>query len=57
MRLVLRANALFDVAVGLVLGAATWDALYELIGAHCGAFAIAEGMIASRSVAMLLPPD
>jgi hypothetical protein len=132
MRLVLRANALFDLAVGLVLGAATWDWLYDTIGAHkpnpaplgqfagillvafayllwiaprdvrltralaagsafangatfllavawelpgrltlpakddaaiiavalvSGAFAIAEGYIASRSVAMLLPPD
>jgi hypothetical protein len=132
MRFVLRANALFDLAVGLVLGAATWDWLYDLLGAHkpnpaplaqfagillcafgyllwiaprdvrltravaagsafangatvllaaawelpgrltlpakddaaiiavalvSGAFAIAEGFIASRSVAMLLPPD
>jgi hypothetical protein len=132
MRLVLRANALFALAVGLVLGAATWDALYNALGAHkpnpaplaqlagvlfcafayllwiaprdvrltravaaagvianggtallvlawelpgklslpaqqdvlvlgvavvSGAFAIAEGVIASRSVAMLLPPD
>jgi hypothetical protein len=132
MRFVLRANALFDLAVGLILGAATWDALYDLLHAHkpnpaplaqlagillcafayllwiaprdvrltravaaasafangatlllaaawelpgrltlpakddaaiifvglvCGAFAVAEAYIASRSVAMLLPQD
>jgi hypothetical protein len=132
VRTILRANALFDLVVGLVLGAATWDALYEALGAHkpnpaplaqlagvlfvafayllwiaprdvkltrvvaaagvianggtallvlawelpgklslptqqdvlvigvavvCGAFAVAEAVIASRSVAMLLPPD
>jgi hypothetical protein len=114
VRAILRANAVFDLAVGLVLGAATWDALYDALGAHkpnpaplaqlagvffcafayllwiaprdvrlaravaaagklslpaqqdvvvlgvavvCGAFAVAEAVIASRSVAMLLPPD
>jgi hypothetical protein len=132
VRLILRANALFDFAVGVVLGLATWDALYDALGAHkpnpapiaqlagvffcafayllwiaprdvrltravaaagvvanggtallvlawelpgrlslpaaqdalvigvavvCGAFAAAEAVIASRSVAMLLPPD
>jgi hypothetical protein len=132
VRPILRANALFDLAVGLILGAATWDALYKALGAHkpnpaplaqlagiffcafayllwiaprdvrltravaagsafangatvllvlawelpgrvglparddaalvavavvCGAFAVAEAVIASRSVAMLLPPD
>jgi hypothetical protein len=132
VRLVLRANALFHLAVGVVLGLATWDALYDLVGAHkpnpaplaqlagvlfctfayllwiaprdvrltravaaggaianggtallvlawelpgrislplhqdvivitvavvCAGFAVAEGVIASRSVAMLLPPD
>jgi hypothetical protein len=132
MRLVLRANAVFYLAVGLVLGAATWDWLYDVLGAHkpnpaplaqfagilllafayllwiaprdvrltraiaaggafangatvllaaawelpgrltlpakddaaiiavallSGAFAVAEGIIASRSIAMLLPQD
>ncbi len=52
MRFVLRANALFDLAVGLMLGAATWDELYDALGV-CGAFAIADGYIAGRSVAML----
>jgi hypothetical protein len=34
MRFVLRANAVFDLCVGLVLGASTWDGLYNALGAH-----------------------